>query len=164
MAKPPRSGAPHRAAAPRPSLPPVLTPLAEMFHDIEPPLLNTPTAELVVQGASLDLHDALRFVGLTLGADERTATLGWAPQRPVSIRYDGSVEPLGGMVLTISNLTRCEVSLQSGAPGALEYFELRRDPEVTLLFFFEGGTMRLSGASYAGEILLADDSDSGSVQ
>ena len=164
MSKPPRRGVSPRPAVSRPTLPPVLNSLADMFHDIEPPLLNTPTAELVVQGARLDLHGTVRFVGLTLGADERTATLGWAPQHPVSIRFEGGLEPLGGLVLTISELTRCEVSLQTGTPGALEYFELRRDPEVTLVFFFEGGTMRLSGASFAGEILLADSDDGGSVQ
>ncbi|MGH9393614.1 MAG: hypothetical protein ACRD1E_05545 [Terriglobales bacterium] len=110
----------------------------------------------------LDLHQKLRLVGLTFGIEPTTATLGWAAMQEMLVVRNGQAIPMSGLALHFTALTRFEVSFQSDPPGQLEYFELRLDPEPTLLFFFEGGTVRASAAECRAELVTDGDlGDSG---
>lgn len=135
------------------------------FDRIAPPAPDTPLTELQVEGATLDLHQLLQFIGLTYGAEEATVTMGWAATREVPVRREGKPAVLSGLALTLSDVSRFEVSFQpapESAPdaalmaGSLDYFEFRHDPEPTLVFFFESGTIRLSGGVLRGEVLVEE--------
>lgn len=106
-----------------------------------------------MDGLRLDLHRKLRLVGLTFGIEPTTATLGWAAEEEMLVEHHGQAIPLSGLALHFTTLTRFEVSFQREPPGQLEYFELRNDPEPTLLFFFEGGTVRVSAAECRAELV-----------
>ena len=107
----------------------------------------------------LDLHQKLRLVGLTYGIEPTTATLGWAAVQEVLLVQRGQALPLSGLALHFAQLTRFEVSFQAEPPGQLEYFELRHDPEPTLVFFFEGGTVRISAESCRAELVTDTGED-----
>lgn len=109
----------------------------------------------------LDLHQKLRLVGLTFGIEPTTATLGWAAVQEVLVVQRGQALPLSGLALHFASLTRFEVSFQEEPPGQLEYFELRQDPELTLVFFFEGGTVRVSAEECRAELVTDGGEDEG---
>jgi len=116
-------------------------------------------AEIEADGLRLDLHRKLRLVGLTFGIEPTTATLGWAAVEEMLVVRNGQAVPLSGLALHFTTLTRFEVSFQTEPPGQLEYFELRNDPEPTLVFFFEGGTVRASASECRAE--LVTDTEAG---
>ncbi len=143
------------------------------FERVAPLPLNTPLTEMQVEGAKLDLRNLLQFVGITFGAEEAAVTLGWGVTREVRVRREGQPATLAGLTLTVTGLTRFEVALAANAPGgpaataaadaapalagALEYLEYRLDPDPALLFFFEGGTIRLCGEVLRGEVLVEQE-------
>lgn len=143
------------------------------FERVAPLPLNTPLTEIQVEGAKLDLRNLLQFVGINFGAEEAAVTLGWGVTREVPVRREGQPATLAGLTLTITGLTRFEVALTTNAAGAapeaaaggataalagtLEYLEYRLDPEPSLLFFFEGGTIRMCGEVLRGEVLVEQD-------
>lgn len=131
------------------------------FANLKRPQANTPLAEIEVEGVRLDLHRKLRLVGLTFGIEPTTATLGWAAVEELLVVRHGQAIPINGMALHFSALTRFEVSFQEEPPGQLEYFELRQDPEPTLVFFFEGGTVRISCEECRAELVTESDEDDG---
>jgi hypothetical protein len=116
-------------------------------------------AELEVEGVRLDLHQKLRLVGLTFGIEPTSATLGWAVLGEIHVIRGGQALPICGLALHFSSLTRFEVSFQQKAPGQLDYFEFRHDPEPTLVFFFEGGTVRISGSDCRAELVTDTEDD-----
>jgi len=118
------------------------------------PALNVALEEIEVEGLGLDLHRKLRLVGLTYGIDPTSATLGWAAVAPLIAIRGGQALPISGLALHCSGIARFEVSFQTEPPGQLEYLELRRDPEDTLVFFFEGGTVRISCERCRAELIL----------
>lgn len=144
------------------------------FERVAPLPLNTPVTELQVEGAKLDLRQLLQLVGINFGAEDRAVTLGWGAMQEIKVRREGQPAILAGMALTITGLQRFEVSFaaatlraaqpataatsaEAGATplvGALDYLEYRLDPEPTLLWFFEGGTIRVSGDVLHGEVLI----------
>lgn len=127
------------------------------FINLKRPPDNLALSEIEVEGVRLDLAQKLRLVGLTFGIDPTTATLGWAAIAEVRVLRQGQSIPVNGLALHCTDLTRFEVSFQTEPPGQLEYFELRHDPEMTLLFFFEGGTVRLSCAECRAELVTETD-------
>ena len=142
------------------------------FERVAPLPLHTPLTEMQVEGAQLDLRNLLQFVGITFGAEEAAVTLGWGVSREVRVRREGQPATLAGLTLTVTGLTRFEVALAANAPGgpvaaaagataalagALEYLEYRLDPDPSLLFFFEGGTIRLCGEVLRGEVLVEQE-------
>lgn len=133
------------------------------FDRIVPPAADTPLAELEVEGAKLDLHGFLQFIGLTYGPDDGSVTMGWTATREVTLRHDGNSGTLAGLALTWTEVSRFEASFQAAAgaalrPGAMDYFEFRNDPEATMVFFFELGTLRISGGALHGEVLFEEPS------
>lgn len=133
---------------------------AEMrFVDIRPPRANTPLTELVVGNTQIDLSSKLQFIGLTWGAEDAMVTLGWAAIAEVLVVHGAQVLPLDGLALQFTGLTRLEIAFQGDQPGALEYFELQKGAEPSLLFYFEGGTVRLSARECSGNLLFEDDSE-----
>ncbi|MGH9535012.1 MAG: hypothetical protein ACRD2E_09145 [Terriglobales bacterium] len=153
------------------------------FDRVAPLPLNTPVTEIQVEGAALDLRQLLQFVGISFGSEESAVTLGWGVTREVAVRREGQPATLAGLTLTVVGLTRFEVSLTAEAlrkaqpetpaeghgataalAGALDYLEYRLDPEPSLLFFFEGGTIRLSGTALRGEVLVEPQSQFNIVQ
>lgn len=144
------------------------------FDRVAPLPLNTPVTELQVEGAKLDLRQLVQLVGVSFGADDGTVTLGWSATQEVRVRREGQPAILAGLALTITGLGRFELSFSAAArraaqppagesaasagtaalAGALDYLEYRLDPEPTLLWFFEGGTIRLSGEVLRGEVLV----------
>ncbi|MGH9483182.1 MAG: hypothetical protein ACRD1L_13935, partial [Terriglobales bacterium] len=123
------------------------------------PALNQALAEIEVEGVRLDLHRKLRLVGLTFGIEPTTATLGWAAVEELVVIRHGQAVPINGLALHFTALTRFEASFHEDPPGQLEYFELRHDPEMTLLFFFEGGTLRLSSEECRAELVIESDDE-----
>lgn len=140
------------------------------FEQIVAPAAETPLQELEIAGARLDLHDGLRFIGLTYGDEDATVTMGWAARRETTLRGQGAPRRLAGATLTFIGVSRFEVALQAppqDAPeaddsasalsfGDLDYFEFRRDPEPALLFFFERGTIRIAAPLARGEVLVEE--------
>jgi hypothetical protein len=129
------------------------------FDNWKRPAANQALSEIEVEGVRLDLHDKLRLVGLTFGIEPTTATLGWAAAGEVLRVRNGQAVAISGVALHCVELNRFEVSFKNESPGQLEYFELRHDPELTLIFFFEGGTVRLSGALFRAELITDSDDD-----
>lgn len=129
------------------------------FMNLKRPALNLALSEIEVEGVRLDLHRKLRLVGLTFGIEPTTATLGWAAVEEMIVVRRGQAVPINGLALHFTALTRFEVSFQQDPPGQLEYFELRNDPETTLLFFFEGGTLRLSCEECRAELVVESDEE-----
>lgn len=127
------------------------------FDNWKRPQANQALSEIEVEGVRLDLHDKLRLVGLTYGIEPTTATLGWAAADEVLCVRQGRAIAISGLALHCVELSRFEVSFQNDPPGQLEYFELRHDPELTLIFFFEGGSVRLSGAVFQAELITDTD-------
>ncbi|MGH9416559.1 MAG: hypothetical protein ACRD01_08020 [Terriglobales bacterium] len=115
--------------------------------------MKTALADVEVEGVRLDLHRKLRLVGLTYGIEPTTATLGWAAVEDLSVIRAGQAVAVNGLALHFTGLSRFEVSLQEEPPGQLDYFELRQDPEMTLVFFFEGGTLRISADECRAELV-----------
>lgn len=154
------------------------------FDRVAPVPLNTPVTELQVEGAKLDLRHLLQLVGISFGAEEAAVTLGWGVTQEVKVRREGQPARLAGLALTITGLTRFEVSMTTAAlaaarpaatessteggagamVGALDYLEYRLDPEPSLLWFFEGGTIRASGEALRGEVLVEPDAQFNIVQ
>lgn len=119
-------------------------------------------AEIEVEGLRLDLHAQLRLVGLTFGVEPTSATLGWAVSEEITVVQRGQMVPVSGLALHFVGLTRFEVAFEKEAPGQLDYYELRRDPELALRFFFEGGTVRIAAEACRAELVLGGDDDEGS--
>ncbi len=149
-----------RAPAPKPARP-------LQFNQIEPLPLNTPVTTLQIEGGAFDLRQLTQFVGLSYGPGQddelggsHAITLGWAATSEVQVQHGGRRALLSGITLTLHNVSRFEISLPRGEAGPLEYIELRHDPEPTLLFFFERGSLRLSGEQLQGEVLLEDNTPS----
>lgn len=144
------------------------------FDRVAPLPLNTPATQIQVEGAKLDLRQLLQLVGISFGADDATVTLGWGATQEVRVRREGQPALLAGLALTITGLRRFELSFSAATrhaaqpeagetpaaagaaalAGALDYLEYRLDPEPTLLWFFEGGTIRVSGEVLRGEVLV----------
>lgn len=137
------------------------SPLAKpiRFINLKRPAANLALSEIEVEGVRLDLHHKMRLVGLTFGIEPTTATLGWAAMEEVLVVRHGQAIPISGLALHCATLTRFEVSFQQQPPGLLEYFELRHDPEMTLVFFFEGGTLRVSCEECRAELVTDGDED-----
>jgi hypothetical protein len=129
------------------------------FENWKRPAPNVALSEIEVEGVRLDLHAKLRLVGLTYGIEPTTATLGWAAVSEVLRVIRGQAVPVTGLALHCIDVSRFEVSFQTEPPGQLEYFELRHDPELTLIFFFEGGTVRLSGGTFRAELITESDDE-----
>lgn len=131
------------------------------FENLKRPAANVPLAEIEVEGVCLDLHQKLRLVGLTFGIEPTTATLGWAAVEEMVVIRKGQAVPISGLALHCSDIVRFEVSFQEEPPGQLEYFELRQEKgaekgsaaEVSLRFFFEGGTVRISCDACRAELV-----------
>jgi len=132
------------------------------FANLKRPPANTPLSEIEVEGVQLDQHRKLRLVGLTFGIEPTTATLGWAAVEEMLVVRHGQAIPINGMALHFASLSRFEISFQQDPPGQLEYFELRHDPEPTMVFFFEGGTVRISCEECRAELVTESDEDEGS--
>lgn len=132
---------------------------APQFDNWKRPQANLALSEIEVEGIRLDLHAKLRLVGLTFGIEPTTATLGWAAVGEVLRVRQGRALAISGLALHCVEVRRFEVSFQSEPPGQLEYFELRHDPETTLVFFFEGGTVRISAATFRAELITDSDDD-----
>ena len=129
------------------------------FENLKRPPLNVALSEIEVEGTRLDLHGKFRLVGMTFGIEPTTATMGWAAVEEIIAVRQGRALPISGLALHCSSLTRFEVSFQEEPPGQLEYFELRNDPEMSLLFFFEGGTVRISCGECRAELVIESDDD-----
>lgn len=135
------------------------------FQHLKPPAFKTALAEIEVEGTRLDLHASLQLVGLTYGIAPATVTLGWAARGQTTVIRAGRALPLSGLALHFHGVTRFEVAIPSSEPGDLEYFELRRDPDPALIFFFENGTVRVSAEECHAELVLEGEDDvSGLVQ
>ena len=135
-------------------------PKTTRFENLKRPPLEVPLSELEVEGLRLDLHGKLRLVGMTYGIDPTSATMGWAAIEEVLVVRHGRALPISGLALHFSSLTRFEISFQSEPPGQLDYFELRHDPELTLIWFFEGGTVRISCEECRAELVLEGEEES----
>jgi hypothetical protein len=118
-------------------------------------------AEVEVEGVRLDLHQQMRLVGLTYGVEPTSATLGWAVTEEMTIVRGGQLVPVSGLALHFIGLTRFEVAFDQESPGQLDYFELRRDPDPSLRFFFEGGTIRIAAEGCRAELVLGGEEDDG---
>ncbi len=129
------------------------------WSNIHPPKANNPTTEMRIGTTQIDLNTKLQFIGLTWGADDSVVTMGWAAIAEVLVAREGQVLPLDGLALQFSGLSRLELAFQGQDTGALEYFEFQDDPEPTLLFFFEGGTIRLSARECRGDLLFESDEE-----
>lgn len=129
------------------------------FVGLHPPARGTALAEVDVDGTRLDLHTQLRLVGLTYGAEPATATLGWAAEREVLRVRRGRALAVSGLALHFRGLRRFEIAFQAESPGRLEYFERRDDaPEAgELLFFFEGGTLRIAAEECRAELIFDEE-------
>lgn len=114
-----------------------------------------------MEGVRLDLHAQLRLVGLTFGVEPTSATLGWAVTEEMTVVRGGQLVPVSGLALHFVGLTRFEVAFEQDPPGQLDYYELRRDPDLTLRFFFEGGTVRLTAQECRAELVLGGGDDEG---
>lgn len=132
------------------------------FVGVTAPASNAPSVELEVEGARFDLRESLQFVGLTYGPEEGMATMGWSAAAEMQVRRGSERGALIGIELSWRRVSRFEVSFQPAPTaedeavraGALEYFEFRHDPEATFVFFFENGTVRVSGGEMQGTVLL----------
>lgn len=129
------------------------------WSNIQPPKPNTPLTEMRVGTTQIDLNTKLQFIGLTWGADDSVVTMGWAAIAEVLVVRSAQVLPLDGLALQFAGLSRLELAFQGREPGALEYFELQDDPEPTLLFYFEGGTIRLAAHECRGDLLFESDEE-----
>jgi hypothetical protein len=128
------------------------------FENLKRPPADVPLAEMEVEGVRLDLHQKLRLVGMTFGIEPTSATLGWAAVEEVLAVRGGQAIPVSGLALHFTGLSRFEVAFQQAPPGELEYFELRQEGETALLFFFEGGTVRIGFGEIRAELVTeADD-------
>ncbi len=127
------------------------------FENLKRPAADVPLAELEVEGVRLDLHQKLRLVGMTFGIDPTSATLGWAAVEELLVVRRGQAVPVSGLALHFTGLTRFEVVFQQAPPGELEYFELRQENETALVFFFEGGTVRIAFSECRGELVTEAD-------
>jgi hypothetical protein len=137
---------------------------AMVWDDVLAPPLDTAVSELVVEDVRFDLRESFQFIGLTFGPDDHAVTMGFAARRnDIQIERGGRIVTLGGLALSFNGVTRFETSFPEGRSGDLDYIERRHDPEDTLVFFFEHGTIRVSGSTCRGEILI-EDSSSSSIQ
>lgn len=128
------------------------------FDNWKRPPLDTAVSEIEVEGVRLDLHDKLRLVGLTFGLEPMTATLGWAATSPLLVVRQGRALPVSGLALHGIDLNRFEVAFEAEPPGLLEYFEFRQK-DKSLLFFFEGGTIRLGCAVCRAELVVEGEAE-----
>jgi hypothetical protein len=128
------------------------------FENLKRPPADLPLAELEVEGVRLDLHQKLRLVGMTFGIEPTSATLGWAAVEELLVVRGGQAIPISGLALHFTELSRFEVAFQQAPPGELEYFEFRHDGEAALVFFFEGGTVRIAFGELRAE-LVTETSD-----
>lgn len=129
------------------------------WSNIHPPKANTALTEMRIGSTQIDLNTKMQFIGLTWGADDSVVTMGWAAVAEVLVVRGAQVLPLDGLALQFAGLSRLELAFQGSEPGALEYFELQIDPEPTLLFFFEGGTIRLTPRECRGDLLFESDEE-----
>lgn len=129
------------------------------FQHLKPPAFKTALAEIEVEGTRLDLHAKLQLAGLTYGIAPATVTLGWAARGEIMIVRAGRALQLSGLALHFHGVRRFEVAIPESEPGDLEYFELRRDPEPALIFFFENGTVRVSAEQCHAELVIEGDDD-----
>jgi hypothetical protein len=129
------------------------------WSNIHPPKANTALTELRIGSTQIDLNSKVQFIGLTWGADDSVVTMGWAAIAEVLVVRGAQVLPLDGLALQFAGLSRFELAFQGSEPGALEYFELQEDPEPTLLFYFEGGTIRLTPQECRGDLLFESDEE-----
>lgn len=127
------------------------------FENCTRPPAQKPLTELQVDGHTLDLNRKLEFVGLTWGCDDSVLTLGWVAATEVLIVRGGQGVPLSGLALTFSGLRRFEAAFDRPQPGEFEYLEYREDPDPELLFFFAGGTLRLSAELCRADLLFEED-------
>lgn len=129
------------------------------WSNVHPPKANTPLTEMRVGTTQIDLNAKLQFIGLTWGADDSVVTMGWAAIAEVLVVRGAQVLPLDGLALQFAGLSRLELAFQGREPGALEYFELQDDPEPTMLFFFEAGTIRLTARECRGDLLFESEEE-----
>lgn len=129
------------------------------WANLHPPKANTPLTEMRVGTTQIDLNAKMQFIGLTWGADDSVVTMGWAAIAEVLVVRGAQVLPLDGLALQFASLSRLELAFQGKEPGALEYFELQADPEPTLLFFFEGGTIRVASRECRADLLFEDEEE-----
>ncbi len=127
------------------------------FENLKRPIADQPLAELEVEGVRLDLHRKLRMVGMTFGIDPTSATLGWAAVEEMLVVRHGQAIPISGLALHFTELSRFEVAFQLAPPGELEYFELHQEDETALVFFFEGGTVRIAFGECRAELVTESD-------
>jgi hypothetical protein len=127
------------------------------FENVKRPSADAPLAELEVEGVRLDLHQKLRLVGMTFGIEPTSATLGWAAVEELLVVRGGRAIPVSGLALHFTELSRFEVAFQQSPPGELEYFELRQEGETSLVFFFEGGTVRIGFGELRAELVTESD-------
>lgn len=142
------------------------------FENCAPP--GRPATRIKIGGQGFDLRSQFRWVGVTFGPEERHATLAWLALE---------LPEVSGLVLEFRGVSRFESSISgTEMPGPLESWELREEPDqgqeaggddgISLIFFFESGTLRLAADSVHAAILTGepepefedDEPDSGLIQ
>lgn len=128
------------------------------FENLAAPAPDVALSHIEMAGRRLDLHQQFRLVGLTYSAEHDHATLGWSVVSSIRVVRGARALPLEGLVFHFVGLGRFEIAFERPA-GALEYFEFRHDPEPMILWFFEGGTIRVSAQSFRADFVVAGDND-----
>ncbi len=123
------------------------------WENLEPPSPQVGATHIQVSGVKLDLRHDFRFIALNYGAEERGLTLGW-------IALENSPGNYCGLAMAFSEVRLFEAAFSDPeAVGALESWELRRDPDPMLIFVFAGGTLRVAAGRLRAELVDGDDGD-----